>query len=152
MRGLQVSPQTVWSLNSNQLLKKSLKLGSMSLQWGSTKTAQSRYALKINFQFSWNHNLLKIRTAHCSAVEINFQKIFRKISDFQKNIRFSEKFQSNLKTCYLRLDTWETDYISDNWEQQYEQLHCALWIQSDGDSIRNSCDVFATGATVLHWW
>ena len=43
--------------------------------------------------------------------------------------------------CDLRLYTWDTDYISDNWEQQYEQIHCDLWIQSDGDSIRNSCDV-----------
>ena len=47
-----------------------------------------------------------------------------------------------LENCDLRLDTWGTDYISDNWEQQYEQLHFDLWIQSDGDSIRNSCDVF----------
>ena len=46
--------------------------------------------------------------------------------------------------CDMRLDTWDTDYISDNWEQQYEQLHCDLWIQSDGDSIRNSCDVLKT--------
>ena len=44
--------------------------------------------------------------------------------------------------CDLRHDTWDTDYISDNWEQQYGQLHCDLWIESDGDSIRNSCDVF----------
>ena len=43
--------------------------------------------------------------------------------------------------CDLRHDTWDTDYISDNWEQQYGQLHCDLWIESDGDSIRNSCDV-----------
>ena len=42
-----------------------------------------------------------------------------------------------LETC----DLWDTDYIDDNWEQQYEQLHCDLWIESDGDSIRNSCDV-----------
>ena len=46
-----------------------------------------------------------------------------------------------LETCDLKLDTWDTDHISDNWEQQYEQLHCDLWIESDGDSIRNSCDV-----------
>ena len=43
--------------------------------------------------------------------------------------------------CDLKHDTWDTDYISDNWEQQNEQLHCDLWIESDGDSIRNSCDV-----------
>ena len=24
-----------------------------------------------------------------------------------------------LETCSLRLDTWDTDFISDNWEQQY---------------------------------
>ena len=30
--------------------------------------------------------------------------------------------------CDLRHDTWDTDYISDNWEQQYGQLHCDLWI------------------------
>ena len=44
---------------------------------------------------------------------------------------------SLLATC----DTWDTDYISDNWEQQYQHLHCDPWIKSDGDSIRNSCDV-----------
>ena len=48
-----------------------------------------------------------------------------------------------LEICDLRLDTWDIDYISDNWEQQYEQLHCDHWIQSDGDSICNSCDVLA---------
>ena len=44
-----------------------------------------------------------------------------------------------LETCDLRLDTWDTDYIADNWEQQ---LHCDPWVKSDGDSIRNSCDVY----------
>ena len=24
-----------------------------------------------------------------------------------------------LETCSLRLDTWDTNFISDNWEQQY---------------------------------
>ena len=38
-----------------------------------------------------------------------------------------------------RLHFWQ-------WEQQYEQLHCDLWIQSD--SIRNSCDVFY----ILDFW
>ena len=60
---------------------------------------------------------------------------FWKFSDFLKGFRFFESFSD------LRLDTWDTDYIFDNWEQQYEQLHCDLWIESDGDSIRNSCDV-----------
>ena len=26
-------------------------------------------------------------------------------------------------------------------KQQYGQLHCDLWTENDGDSIRNSCDV-----------
>ena len=57
-----------------------------------------------------------------------------------------------LTICDLRLDTWDTDYISDNWEQQYEQLHCDLWIQCDGDSIRNSCDVlFFNESKGLQW-
>ena len=42
-----------------------------------------------------------------------------------------------LETCSLRLDTWDTDFISDNWEQQYQHLHRDPWIKSDGDSIRN---------------
>ena len=46
------------------------------------------------------------------------------------------------ETCDLRLDTWDTDYISDNWEQQYWQLHCDPWIKSDGESICNPCDIF----------
>ena len=44
-------------------------------------------------------------------------------------------------SCDLTLDTWDTDYIADNWEQQYKQLLCDLWIKSDRDSICNSCDV-----------
>ena len=46
------------------------------------------------------------------------------------------------ETCDLRLDTCDTEYISDNWERQYQQLHCDLWIKSDGDRIGNSCNVF----------
>ena len=46
----------------------------------------------------------------------NFQ-IFGKISDFRKVFRFSKR--ASLETYGLRLDTWDTDYISDNWEQQY---------------------------------
>ena len=56
-------------------------------------------------------------------------------SDFWWVFRVFESF------CDLRHDTWDTDYISDNWEQQYGQLLCDLWIESDGDSICNSCDV-----------
>ena len=55
---------------------------------------------------------------------------------------FSEFLKVFESFCDLRHDTWDTDYISDNWEQQYGQLHCDLWIESDGDSIRNSCDVY----------
>ena len=32
-------------------------------------------------------------------------------------------------------DTWDTDYISDNWEQQYKHWHCDPWLKSDGDSM-----------------
>ena len=46
-----------------------------------------------------------------------------------------------LEICDLRLDTWDTDYIYDNGEQQYLHLPCDPWIKSDEDSIRNSCDV-----------
>ena len=45
-------------------------------------------------------------------------------------------------SCDLTLETWDTYYIADNWEQQYKQLLCDLWIKSDRDSICNSCDVF----------
>ena len=56
-----------------------------------------------------------------------------------KTMTFREHPQRvTLKTCDLRLDTWDTDYISDNCEQQYQQLHCDPWIKSDGDSIPNS--------------
>ena len=44
-------------------------------------------------------------------------------------------------SCDLTLDTWDNDYIADNWEQQYKQLLCDLWIKSDRDRICNSCDV-----------
>ena len=27
-------------------------------------------------------------------------------------------------SCDLTLDTWDTDYIADNWERQYLQLLC----------------------------
>ena len=68
-------------------------------------------------------------------------QIFWKFSDFLKVFRFFVNFRLFESFCDLRLDTWDTDYFFDNWEQQYEQLHCDLWIQSNGDSIRNSCDV-----------
>ena len=67
-------------------------------------------------------------------------------SNLRKIFRFLGSFQSFEKFCDLRHDTWDTDYISDNWEQQYGQLHCDLWIESDGDSIRNSCDVSVKNA------
>ena len=38
----------------------------------------------------------------------------------------------------MRHDTGDTDYISDNGEQQYYHLHCDPLIKSDGNSIRNS--------------
>ena len=73
-------------------------------------------------------------TWHCEDACLRSTAIVM-FSDFLTVFRFFGSF------CDLRLDTWDTDYISDNWELQYEQLHCDLWIQSDGDSIRNSCDV-----------
>ena len=47
--------------------------------------------------------------------EFRFPENFR-FSDFWKKFRFLEKFQSNPD---MRLDTWDTDYISDNWGYQY---------------------------------
>ena len=59
-----------------------------------------------------------------------------------KTMRFGEHPQrAILETCDLALDTWDTDYISDNWELWYKQLYCDLRIKSDGDSICNSCYV-----------
>ena len=69
---------------------------------------------------------------------LDLQRVLRKV------FRVFESF------CDLRHDTWDTDYISDNWEQQYGRLHCDLWIESDGDSIRNSCDVYTKNMTFLH--
>ena len=59
-----------------------------------------------------------------------------------------------LETCDLRLDTWDTDYISDNWEQQYSPLHYDPCIKNNGDSIRNSCNVFLLFQSMhrLHLW
>ena len=37
----------------------------------------------------------------------------------QWHIYIWEQPQRALETCDLRLDTWDTDFISDNWEQQY---------------------------------
>ena len=57
---------------------------------------------------------------------------------------FSEHPQiAFLETCDLRLDTWDTDNIPDNWEQQYKHWHWEPWIKCDGDSIFNSCDVWS---------
>ena len=52
-------------------------------------------------------------------------------------------------SCDLTLDTWDTDYIADNWEQQYKQLLCDLWIKCNGDSIHNSCDVLLRSGSDL---
>ena len=70
-------------------------------------------------------------------------------NDNDMAMTFREHPQSAMLEIFdLRLDIWDTDYISDNWEQQYLQLHCDFWIQSDGDSIRNSCDVLVRRANV----
>ena len=65
----------------------------------------------------------------------------------QRQIQWQRRWQwvmrANLETCDLRLEPWDTDYISDNWE------HCDPWIKSDGDSIRNSCNVSSYEATPL---
>ena len=74
------------------------------------------------------------------------QDMTKKITKLKTNTKTKTKTMTYtfraLETCDLRLDTWDTDFISDNWEQQYQDLHCDPWIKSDGDSIRNSCDVF----------
>ena len=39
---------------------------------------------------------------------------------FDDNLQiFGIFFQTIWKSCDLTLDTWDTDYIADNWEQQY---------------------------------
>ena len=50
-----------------------------------------------------------------------FDKTFWwQFSDCWKIFRFSDFFlQIFWKFCDLTLDTWDTDYIADNWEQQY---------------------------------
>ena len=53
------------------------------------------------------------------------------------------------ETCDLRLDTCDTECVSDNWEEQYQQLHCDLWIKSDRDRIRNSCEVYNSTNAIL---
>ena len=85
-----------------------------------------------NFEIFWQFwQFLTILTI--LTIFDNFWGVFRVFENF----------------CDLRHDTWDTDYISDNWEQQYGQLHCNLWIESDGDSIRNSCDVLKCKYSIL---
>ena len=74
----------------------------------------------------------------------NFSKIFLKNLRFFENCQIFGKFQIFWKSCDLTLDTWDTDYFADNWEQHNKQLLCDFWIKSDGDIIRNSCDVYKT--------
>ena len=71
-----------------------------------------------------------------------FLTIFNNFDNFWMFSEFWGVFRVFESFCDLRQDTWDTDYISDNWEQQYGQLYCDLLIESDGDSIRNSCDVW----------
>ena len=73
-------------------------------------------------------------------------KIFQTSEIFQKMKKCHKKLSSwvviiSCHSCDRTLDTWDTDYLADNWEQQYKRLLCDLWIKSDRDSIRNSCDV-----------
>ena len=71
------------------------------------------------------HDLTEKDFRNISRFLENFQ-IFGKFPDFWKNFQIFGKlsdFQHHrrafLETCGLRLDTWDTEYISDNWEQQY---------------------------------
>ena len=51
---------------------------------------------------------------------------------------FREHLQrANLVTC----DMWDTDYISDNWEQYFLTIFVTWQLRVTLDSIHNSCDV-----------
>ena len=63
---------------------------------------------------------------------------------FLKNFRCLENFQifENLLTWHLTLETLVKLLTIEN--NTINNILCDLWIKSDGDSIRNSCDVFFT--------
>ena len=82
------------------------------------------------FSDFWRKNLIFGKFSYLWKIvrfSENFQifkkfQIYRKFSDFRKDktMTFREHPQKvTLKTCDLRLDTWDTVYISDNCEQQY---------------------------------
>ena len=65
--------------------------------------------------------------------------IFDNFDNFANFWQFFGSFQSFWK--FLWPETWHLRHWLHFWQQQYGQLHCDLWTESDGDSIRNSCDV-----------
>ena len=86
----------------------------------------------------WWHVLMTIfrflKTIHIFGTIFRFFDFFLDFRNFfnifGKNIRFSE----NLLTWHLTLETLINDHIADDWEQQYQQFLCDLWIKSDGES------------------
>ena len=78
----------------------------------------------------------------------SYRKIIHSMNLFSlkkiQNYSFKKNIFIHVKIRSLPIDHWDTCYISDNWEQQYGQLHCDLWIKSDGDSIRYSGDFLDT--------
>ena len=58
---------------------------------------------------------------------ISVSSVKSQVTWFSKNLKkfhkseffFFKNFQIFWKSCDLTLDTWDTDYIADNWEQQY---------------------------------
>ena len=57
------------------------------------------------------------------------------------------------KTILMTYDIWDTDYISDNWEPEFMTTFVTWQLRVTLDSIRNSCDVYFEGVTLLsHFW
>ena len=93
---------------------------------------------------------------------LKISKIFRKISDFPKNFRFSViqkifRFLKSFQIFEKFLDFWKAFWkVFVTWDLTFETLITFLtiennnlniqsypWIKSDRDGIRNSCDVFS---------
>ena len=52
--------------------------------------------------------------------------------------------------CFSNPNTYHTDYISGNWEQQSDHSLWPYWIKSERDSIYNSCDDFQLDIPITH--
>ena len=98
-------------------------------------------------------HLIRVMSSH----DLTNKKTILKTNTMKKTKTMTKAFREHperavLDTCDLRLNTWDTDYISDNWEPEFMTIFVIWqWIVTL-DSIRNSCDVWVYNLNQISDW